>query len=98
MFLAFCSSLLLVLAGNCHGQELDFDANHISSRTLYFNSTYAGYWIIGGIIAAVIAVKIAAAAYYLYDYYYVPARVDVNQNPYYQDQNYLSQNNYYHYR
>jgi hypothetical protein len=96
MFLLALGAALL--SAPCLGQQLDSDLMELNSfdisRTIYFNSTYAGYWIVGGIIAAIIVVKIVAVAYYLYDYYYTPARVDVNYNHYYQDQNYLSQQGY----
>jgi hypothetical protein len=83
-------------------QTLDNDLLDLNtydvSRTLYFNSTYAGYWIVGGIIAAIIIVKIIAVGVYLYDYYYTPARVDVDYGQYYQNQGYYQQQAYGSYR
>ena len=64
------------------------------SRTVYFNSTYAAYWVVGGIIIAAIIIKIIVVGFYLYDYYYTPARVDVDYGQYYQNQGTYSQQAY----
>ena len=105
MLLYLLAAALLVLQPglpSASAQTLDKDLIDLNSydigRTLYFNSTYAGYWIVGGIIAAVIIVKIIAVGVYLYDYYYTPARVDVDYGQYYQNQGYNSQQAYASYR
>ncbi len=80
------------------GQSLDKDLLELNSydvsRTLYFNSPYAAYWIVGGIIVAGIIIKIIAVGVYLYDYYYTPARVDTDYGQYYQNQGSYSQQAY----
>jgi hypothetical protein len=82
--------LIALQAFPASAQSLDKDLLELNtydiSRTIYFNSTYTGYWVAGGIIAAIIIIKIIAVAAYLYDYYYTPAKVDVNYGQYYQDQ------------
>ena len=100
MLILLAAVLLVVQAciQDAAGQTLDKDLIDLNSydigRTIYFNSTYAAYWIVGGIITAAIIIKIIAVGLYLYDYYYTPARVDVDYGQYYQNQGQYSQQAY----
>ena len=95
------AAVLLVLQPSASAQSLDKDLIDLNSydisRTFYFNSTYAGYWIVSGIVAIVIIVKIIAVAAYLYDYYNTPAKGNVDYG-HYQNQVHNYQQAYASYR
>ncbi len=98
MLFFLLAGLIVLEALPASAQSLDKDLVELNSydigRTWYFNSTYAGYWLVAGIVGIIIIIKIVAVAAYLYDYYYTPARVDVDYGQYYQDQKYTNQQAY----